>query len=377
VEQLEGDPIRHIMPVPEVGGIKVLQGKESVAVDMASDAGREIVHELVRRADIVLQSFRAGVAERHRSTAADLLAVNPELVYVTAPGYGADGPCGHRPAFAPTIGAGSGLAYRNLGGIENLPQRPDLALDDVKRASLRLAGATMTLGHADGVASLGVGTALLLGLLAKRRGAPGQELTTSMLSTMAHALSEDMVEYDGRAPLAVPDPALFGLGPRYRLYQAADGWVFLAAPGVDDWAALADVLHLDDGLRDDDARLTEALVERFTARTAADWEAVLTTRDVACVEVAPGPVEKMVMLDGGMGAAMGIVTEVEHPMVGEYPRLLPMVTLSRSAGVAGPAPLCGAQTDAVLAELGYDDDRITALRDAGAIGGVGAAPAAG
>ena len=88
----------------------------------------------MRRADVVLQSFRAGVAERHGYTGPEMLAVNPDLVYLNAPGYGTDGPCGHRPAFAPTIGAGSGLAYRNIGGIENLPQVPDLPVDDVKRA---------------------------------------------------------------------------------------------------------------------------------------------------------------------------------------------------------------------------------------------------
>src|SRR5262249_908841 len=93
VEQLAGDPIRHILPSPEVGAIKVLQGKESVAVDIASDEGHEIVLELVRRADAVMQSFRAGVAQRLGYTAVDLLAVNPDLVYVNAPGYGPGPPC--------------------------------------------------------------------------------------------------------------------------------------------------------------------------------------------------------------------------------------------------------------------------------------------
>ncbi len=159
---------------------------------------------------MVLQSFRAGVAERHGYTAADLLAVNPDLVYLNAPGYGIDGPCGHRPAFAPTIGAGSGLAYRNIGGIDDLPQDPALSLEEVKRAEdVRLAGATMTLGQADGFSAVGVATSLLLGLLARRRGAPGQVLSTSMLSTLAHTLSEDMVEYDGRAPLRTPDHDMF------------------------------------------------------------------------------------------------------------------------------------------------------------------------
>ena len=97
VEAPEGDPLRNLMPFPELAGVKAMQGKESVAVDMASERGREIVLELARRADVVLQSFRAGVAERHGYTAADLLAVNPDLVYLNAPGYGSDGPCGHRP----------------------------------------------------------------------------------------------------------------------------------------------------------------------------------------------------------------------------------------------------------------------------------------
>jgi crotonobetainyl-CoA:carnitine CoA-transferase CaiB-like acyl-CoA transferase len=367
IEQLDGDPMRTIMPFPEVGGIKVLQGKESVAVDMACPDGREIVLELVRRADVVLQTFRAGVADRHAYTAADLLAVNPQLVYLNAPGYGTGGPCGHRPAFAPTIGAGSGLGYRNVGGTENLPQGPELTMEEVKRYSMRLSTAAMAVGHADGFSALGVGTALLVGLLAKRRGGPGQSMSTSMLSTMAHALSEDMVEYSGRPPMAVPDKDLLGLGPLYRLYETADGWVFLAAPEEDDWESLARTLALPTGLRDKPEELARRLSEAFRPRTADDVEAELTAVDVACVKVVAGPVEEVVMLSGGLGRTLGIVTEVTHPVVDRYPRLTPLARLSRSRGVAGPAPLCGQHTDAVLAELGYDQARIAALRDAGVI----------
>ena len=189
-----------------------------------------------------------------------------------------------------------------------------------------------------------------------------------MLSTMAHCLSEDMVEYAGRPPLRTPDHDLYGLDARYRLYETADGWVFLAAPADDDWDALATVMELDPALRDDDTELATTLAERFASRTAAEWEAVFTDVDVACVECATGPVEKVVMLDGGMGEALGIVTPTEHPMIGAYPRLLPTVRFSRSGGVAGPAPLCGAHTDAVLGELGYDESRIAGLREAGVIG---------
>ena len=173
VEQLDGDPIRHILPFPEVGAIKVLQGKESIAVDIATDEGREIVHELVRSADAVLQSFRAGVAQRLGYTAADLLAVNPDLVYLNAPGYGVGPPCGHRPAYAPTIGAASGLAYRNVGGVDTVPQRTDFDMESIKRYSLYMNSAAMGPLNSDPLSATSAGTALVLGLLAKRRGAPG------------------------------------------------------------------------------------------------------------------------------------------------------------------------------------------------------------
>src|SRR5262249_44887468 len=145
-----------------------------------------------------------------------LRALNPELVYLNAPGYGTSGPCGFRPAFAPTIGAGSGLAMRNVG--PSLPNDPTtLDLDELKRVSARLGAATMNIVQADGFSALAVGTALALGVYAARRGAPPQEMTTTMLSTLAHALSEDMLEYDGRRPMPTADPELHGLGARYRL----------------------------------------------------------------------------------------------------------------------------------------------------------------
>ena len=367
IEQLDGDPIRHILPFPEVGAIKVLQGKESVAVDIASDEGREIVLALVRRADAVLQSFRAGVAQRLGYTADDLLAVNPDLVYLNAPGYGPGPPCGHRPSYAPTIGAASGLAYRNVGGVDSVPQSPDLDLEEVKRYSMHMNSAAMGPLNADPLSAVSVGSALALGLLARRRGAPGQSMLMSMLSTMAHALSEEMVEYDAKPELARPDAQLYGLSARYRLYEASEGWVFLAAPTDDDWAALAGALDLPGALRDDDAAVAVALSELFSARPADQWERELTPLDIACVAVSTDPLDGILFSD--VGRSLGVVVETTHPTIGDYPRCTPMVAFSRSGGVAGPAPLCGQQTDAVLAELGYARDRIDALRAAGVVGG--------
>src|SRR6202041_2560357 len=64
VEPIKGEPMRTLLPFPELGTAKVMQGKESIAVDLSTDEGRAIVHERAKRADLALQSFRAGVAER-------------------------------------------------------------------------------------------------------------------------------------------------------------------------------------------------------------------------------------------------------------------------------------------------------------------------
>jgi crotonobetainyl-CoA:carnitine CoA-transferase CaiB-like acyl-CoA transferase len=371
IEQLDGDPIRHIVPFPEVGGAKVLQGKESVAVDIHTDEGRDVVHDLVRKADAILVSFRAGVVERLGLDPDTLLAVNSDLVYLSAPGYGIDGPCGHRPAFAPTIGAGSGLAMRNIG--VSAPEGPDLDVEVVKPVALRVAQSAMGVGHADGFSALGVASTLLLGLLARARGAGGQGMQTSMLRTMAHVLVEDMVQYDGRAERQTSDAGLHGLSARYRLYETADGWVFLAAPAASEWddlvAALAPHVDLggDQRFPSDDDALADVLAEVFRSQSAEAWETQLLAADVGCLRVRRGAPDRQIFAEGGIGEAKGWITEVEHPVIGVHPRLAPLIEFSRSTTVARPSGLCGARTDAVLAELGYDPDRVDALRTAGVI----------
>jgi crotonobetainyl-CoA:carnitine CoA-transferase CaiB-like acyl-CoA transferase len=364
VEQLAGDPIRNVMPFPELGGVKVLAGKESVGVDVSTPEGHAIAMDLVRRADVVLLAFRAGVVSRLGIEPSQLRRVNPDLVVLEAPGYGVGPPYGNRPAFAPTMGAGSGMACRNLGGASNGEQGLELTTDNVKREAMRLSAAAMAVGQADGFSALAVATTMLLGLVARCRTGTGHTMSTSMLSTMAHVLSETMVEYETAAPTAPVDPDLLGHGPCYRLYRCKQGWVFLAALDPGDRSALGKELGIELG-QDDDV-LTDALSSAFASRTAAAWEELLTAIDVTCVEVAPETPDATIMF-GEAGRTLGFVIDADHPLLEEHPRLAPLVRFSRSTTVVGPSPLCGADTDTVLEELGYDDDRRTQLREAGVI----------
>jgi crotonobetainyl-CoA:carnitine CoA-transferase CaiB-like acyl-CoA transferase len=206
-------------------------------------------------------------------------------------------------------------------------------------------------------------------------------MLTTMLSTMAHALSEVMVRYDGRPDPPAADPGLHGLGACYRLYEAADDWVFLAAVSEREWNALARVVGLDDDPRFSTAAaraehanaLADALAAVFATRPAADWERDLCVAGVACVVAERTPIEGVMMDDDGLGRAGGYVTDVVHPVVGEHARLEPLVAFSRSGKVIEPGCTVGQHTDAVLRELGYDDDRIADLRARGVVGGGGSA----
>jgi crotonobetainyl-CoA:carnitine CoA-transferase CaiB-like acyl-CoA transferase len=372
VEPIEGDAIRNMMPFPECAGVKVMQGKESLCVDITAPEGLAVIHALVPRVDVVMQGFRAGAAKRHGIGPDALRALNPDLVYLSSPGYGTGGPNGHRPAYAPSIGAAGGIARANVGG--SVPERSDLTLQEMQDGARRMgaaaAGANAT---ADGLAALGVGTAVLVGVLARARGARVDPLLTTMVSSVSHAMSSEVVTYDGAPATPSPGTELRGFGARYRIYDTSDGEVFLAAPGDAEWATLADALALHVDLRADprfateaervanDAALVDVLTGVFATRSKAEWERDLLAADCACVAVTMDPLET-VMLSEDFGRASGYIADVVHPTFDEHPRLAPTVRFSRSTTQAGAGQLKGAHTDAILAELGYGDDAIADLR---------------
>jgi crotonobetainyl-CoA:carnitine CoA-transferase CaiB-like acyl-CoA transferase len=371
VEALDGDGLRGLDPGVTV--TKTTAGKESITLNLKTGDGQEIARRLIERADILVHNYRPGVPERLGLGYEQVHAVNPGLVYVSATGYGSDGPYAMRPSTHPIAGAAVGGAYWQAGA--GLPPKEISGYEDIREAARRLTVANEV--NPDPSTALVIATAALLGLFAQRRQGIGQHVQTNMLGANAWANFDDFIRYEGKPPRRQVDAGLHGLHALYRLYEAADGWVFLACLFDQEWRRFCDAVGRPDLIEDarfageesrlaHDAELAALLCEVFRGRSAGEWESLLAAADVACVradERTPGAFWN----EDPHVRQNGFVREVEHPAWGKLRRHGPTVTFSECEGRFGPGTVLDQHTDMVLAELGYTAADINRFREGGAI----------
>ncbi|HKH52978.1 MAG TPA: CoA transferase [Mycobacterium sp.] len=373
-EAMNGDNIRSLLAFPEAAGAKVMQGKESIQVDLHTDEGREVAHRLAASADVVLQSMRAGAADRLGIGEAELLSINPNLIYVSAPGYGTDGPYGGRPAYAPSIAAAGGVALTNTPDAMSTTS----SLDDVMRHAPRvLTAGTAPEVQCDGLAALAVASAILTGVIARDNGRPLHKVHTSMLATATHVLADWVVDYEKAPEAMVPAYGGRGLSPLYRMYDASEGRIFLAAPQYKEWLLLVEALRefadfadderfsTPDGRTAGDEQLAERLASLFSKESAVFWEKHLGTAGVGCVELHEGAPARLIQTDPQLAGEYTV--PAVSPVFDEHLRFSPLVGMSRSSTRSPSGCLAGQHTQAVLREFGYDDPKIAKWQDAGVI----------
>jgi len=373
-EAMKGDNIRSLLAFPEAAGAKVMQGKQSIQVDLHTDEGREVAHRLAASADVVLQSMRAGAADRLGIGEDKLLAINPNLVYVSAPGYGTDGPYGGRPAYAPSIAAAGGVALTNTPDA----MATTSCLDDVMRHAPRvLTAGTAPEVQCDGLAALAVASAILTAVVARDNGRPLHRVHTSMLATATHVLADWVVDYENAPEALVPAHCGSGLSALYRMYDASEGRIFLAAPQHKEWLLLVEALREFADFADDerfstpggrtagDEHLAERLASVFSKEPAAFWEAHLGAAGVGCVELYEGAPARLIQTDPQLAEEYAV--SALSPVFDEHLRFSPLVGMSRSASRAPGGCLAGQHTQTVLREFGYDDAKIAKWQDAGVI----------
>lgn len=368
LEGFNGDPMRTAFGVPEVPAVKTTSGKESLAVDLTTPEGQEMVLRLVEQADVFVNGFRPGVAERLGLGEETIVARNPSILFVHATGYGSDGPYAHRPIYAGCASAIAGQIYRHAAHWLDPELTTALSTEEAQVIVLpRLRGPN----DGDANACVAVFSTLLLGLFARQRTGVGQRAYTSMIGANALAYADDFNRYRDKPPTPLPDADNNGVNAVYRVYPAAEGFVFLAAPRQKEVEALLHAIDRSDLLDDErfatpearavaDDAFADVLAAVFATRSAQEWESALVPKGVACVAAATVGNSEFVATDP-VFRETGLSIEVDHPLFGRIVRSGLAVAMSETPGEARPSCLPGEHTRSILAELGFDEAAIADL----------------
>jgi crotonobetainyl-CoA:carnitine CoA-transferase CaiB-like acyl-CoA transferase len=335
--------------------LTVNRNKRSVAIDLARPEGRAAFERLVARADVVLEAYRGGVAERLGIGWEQLRPANPRLVYCSLSAFGPDGPWRDKP--------GVDMLVQAMGGLMAVMGEPD--------GPPVLCGAPVL----DTIGALMAGQGVLTALLHRERTGEGQRVDVSLLNgtLLAHAARLSIFLATGE------EPGRWGSGHPYivpfQAFQARDGWVYVAVwidrlwkpfcEAIGEPALAADVRYATRADRlARRAELTEHLAKIFLGRTVADWMARLEAHDVLCA-----PVNRYADLPhDAQVRATGMLVEQDHPRAGRFRTLDTPIRFSGTPGtIRTPAPALGEHTEAVLAEAGLTPGEIYALRMAGVI----------
>ena len=322
------------------------RGKRSIRLDLKAREGREVLLRLAREHDVLLESFRPGVLDRLGVGWERLRDENPRLVYCAITGYGQRGPDRDR--------AGHDLNYLARGGLLGLSGAPG-------GPPVPAAGQIADIGGGALMAAFGI----LAALHERERSGEGQLVDVSMTRGAQSWLAMVAARYfaDGAVPRRGELELAGGLAC-YRPYACADGWVTLGALEPKFWHALCRGLGRNDLLeRHMDPSVAGELERIFVARTRAEW-AAFEEEHGCCLE-------PVLELDEALARAPENIVEVDQPGAAAPVRLLgPPVALSRTPpDGTRPGPPLGADTDAVLAQLGYSRAEIERLKAAGAVAG--------
>ena len=395
VEPPWGDPWRYAMaigPAESRGFISHNRGKRSIAVDLTKPEGREVVHRLVRQADVVTVNHRPDVPAKLGIDYPTLSAINPRLIYCDTTAFGRKGPDSARPGYD--------LIVQTMSGIVAAEGKTDSGIPQVVTSSPYVDFST---GHS-------MASSICAALYYRERTGKGQMIETSLLAnaltmqsasltrvesfpTERQAWTEDdlpLLREAGVDSLDVVD-LYKNLRVRdafrlyYRTYRTSD-WVIavgcLSDPlrrRVDDLLELGDRQFGEDDFNHDDpdnAPYYRELMERaeqiFQTKTASEW-----LSELGAVGVPAAPMRFIeTMIDDEQALANDLIVEHDHSVVGKVRSVGPVTHMSETPPEAElPSPALGQHTDEVLAEIGYSAAEIAALREAGAVSGSGA-PAA-
>ena len=324
------------------------RNKRSVVLDLKKPAAKAALLRLVATADVFVQNFRPGVADRMGLGEDAVRAVKPDIVYVSISGFGEDGPFAAKPVYDPLVQAMSGLATIQAGSDAERPRLVRTIIPDKMTA-------------------ITASQAITAALLARERTGQGQHVRLSMLeAVIAFLWASDMGSQTfvgGEFPQQ--DAASF----IDLIYETETGYISAAVQTNKEWVALTRALDKPEWLDDprfktpalrqqninDRLRMTQDVLR---TRPAAEWLQRLTDAGVPCAPV----LTRTEMISHPQVQAMGIVVETDHPAAGLIRQARSAARFSRTpAAIRHGGAALGEHTHEVLTELGCSAADIAAI----------------
>jgi len=330
------------------------RNKRSICIDLRSSEGMKLLHRLIASADVFMENYRSGVADKMGLGYEALRALNPRLIYCSINAFGSKGP------------------WRGVPGTDPVVQ----AMSGVMSVTGERAGPPVLVGYpvADYTSAMVGVQGILLALAARERTGEGQRVEISMLASLVFGLTTRVAPYF----LTGKNPERFGSEHSqvvpYQAFKTADGTVVAGVWGRG-WEAFCDALALPDLGKDarflsaqdrvtNRQQLTPILEAAFASESTKHWERRFRERGVLF-----SPVNSLSdVLESDQSMANELTLELEHPTAGRLRQVAPPIKMSATPGAAmRPPPLLGQHTRELLHEIGLSDEEVDRLSRDGVI----------